>query len=92
MLEIHMFHQKDGLDIPVTWEIDNTIPDMDNLGDFRYRGNPKGMTFNGSVKPLEWVFNLIKNFIDYILGMMFTVIKIAIVGTIENIEDRKSVV
>ncbi len=87
MLEIHMFHQKDGLDIPVTWEIDNTIPDMDNLGDFRYRGNPKGMTFNGSVKPLEWVFNLIKNFIDYILGMMFTVIKIAIVGTIENIES-----
>mgnify|MGYP001025065148 CR=1 FL=1 len=77
----------DGLNIPVTWDIDNTIPDMDNLGDFRYKGNPKGMTYNGTVKPLEWVFNLIKNFIDYILGMMFTVTKIAIVGTIENIES-----
>lgn len=76
-----------GTNIPVTWEIGNEIPDMDELGDFKYKGNPKTMTFNGSVKPLEWVFNLIKNFIDYILGMMFTVTKIAIVGTIENIEN-----
>lgn len=73
--------------LEVTWEINNEIPDMDNLGDFKYKGNPEGMEINASKKPMEWVFKSLVDFVDYILGMLFTVVKIAIVGTVENIDN-----
>lgn len=61
--------------------------DLDSITNtFEYEGNPKEMGYEAENRGLKWIFKLALNFVDYLVGCLFTVVKIGIVGTIENIE------
>ena len=61
--------------------------DLDSISNtFDYEGNPKDITYEQETRSLKWILNRVVDFIDYYYGVIFTVVKIGIVGTIENIE------
>ena len=70
------------------WSITTSeIPNLDELGEFEFPGNPKGMTLTKDYFTLEDIFEMLADFFDYLLGLLFYIVKAAIVGTVENIEN-----
>lgn len=61
--------------------------DLDSITNtFEYEGNPKEMGYEAENRGFKWIFKHALNFVDYLVGCLFTIVKIGIVGTIENIE------
>lgn len=62
------------------------LHDMDN-DEFEYPGNPKLVVYDKEKGILEWAFDSITRFIDYILGFQLTFVKILFVGLTEQVEN-----
>lgn len=69
-----------------TVQASSGLHDMDK-DEFEYPGNPKLIEYDKSKGILEWAFDSITRFIDYILGFQLTFIKILFVGLTEQVEN-----
>ena len=58
------------------------IDDRQNIDEkkFRFSGLPGDVTYEGEINPIRNFFKKIGDFIDYLLGLLFMIIKVIIIG------------
>ena len=58
------------------------IDDRQNIDEkrFRFSGLPGDVTYEGEINPIRNFFKKIGDFIDYLLGLLFLIIKVLIIG------------
>ena len=58
------------------------IDDRQNIDEkkFRFNGLPGDVTYEGEINPIRNFFKKIGDFIDYLLGLLFMIIKVIIIG------------
>ena len=58
------------------------VDDRQNIDEkkFRFSGLPGDVTYEGEINPIRNFFKKIGDFIDYLLGLLFMIIKVIIIG------------
>ena len=60
--------------------------DLDTMSEFKFEGIPKKWSYTPAKNPLKWIFKLLSDFLDYLLGLIFGIVKSIVIGFIANIE------
>lgn len=69
-------YEADNEEIATEWDIDKNNDEID----FKFEGLPQSVTKEAKEKPIKNIFEYLGDFIDYMIGLNFTIMKLVIIG------------